>query len=108
VPRDLRDAPFVVDADLRGVADGAYVFSVEVLDSARTLGTTSLNIVVRNGLDASIARLEAAAASVAEPVRSDLLFPVDRLRQVKPESHRIGDLQPRARFFLRQNPCSSP
>ena len=94
VPRDLRDVPFVVDANMNGVTDGAYVFSVEVLDSARTLGTTSLNIVVRNGLDASIARLEAAAASVAEPVRSDLLFPVDRLRQVNLSRIALGTFNP--------------
>lgn len=82
VPRDLRDTPFVVDASLDGVADGNYVVVVEVRDNARVLGTSSLPIVVRGGLDASIARLEKAAAQVAEPLRSDLLFPVDRLRQV--------------------------
>lgn len=82
VPRDLRDVPFMVEADLRDVADGAYVVAVELLDSARTLGTASLSVVVRAGLDASIARLEAAATKAPEPVRSDLLFPVDRLRNV--------------------------
>lgn len=82
VSRDLRDAPFVIDADLRTLTDGTYTLAVEVLDSARVLGTASMNVVVRNGLDASIERLEAAAAGVAEPLRSDLLFPVDRLRQI--------------------------
>ncbi len=82
VPRDLRDTPFVIDAVLDGLADGSYLMSVEIRDSARALGTTTLSVVVRNGLDAAIARLEAAARTVAEPVRSDLLFPVDRLRQI--------------------------
>lgn len=82
VPRDLRDTPFVIDAALDGLDNGSYIVSVEIRDSARVLGTATLGVVVRNGLDASIARLEAAAANVAEPVRSDLLFPVDRLRQV--------------------------
>jgi predicted esterase len=83
VPRDLRDAPFVIEANLRDVADGSYVLAVEVMsDTARTLGTASLSVVVRAGLDATVARLDAAAATVAEPVRSDLLFPIDRLRQV--------------------------
>lgn len=83
VPRDLRDAPFVVEVNLRDVADGSYVLAVDVMsDSTRILGTASLPLVVRAGLDASIARLEAAAATVAEPVRSDLRFPIDRLRQV--------------------------
>ena len=94
VPRDLRDAPFVVDADLRGVVDGSYVVSLELLDSARTLGAASLNIVVRNGLDASIARLEAAAAGVSEPVRSDLLFPIDRMRQVNLSRIALGTFNP--------------
>ena len=98
VPRDLRDAPFVLDADLSGIPDGSYVVSVELLDSARSLGTASLNIVVRDGLNASIARLEAAAATTAEPVRSDLLFPIDRLRQVNLSRIALGTFNP-ARDF---------
>ncbi len=82
VPRDLLDTPFVIDASLDGLEDGNYVVAVEVRDSASLLGTSSLSIVVRNGLDAAIARLEDAAEKVAEPVRSDLLFPVDRLKQI--------------------------
>lgn len=82
VPRDLRDAPFIIEADLGDVADGSYVMAVELLDSARTLGTASLPIVVRHGLTALSARLEAAAARASEPLRSDLRFPVERLRNV--------------------------
>jgi poly(3-hydroxybutyrate) depolymerase len=82
VPRDLRDTPFTIEVDLHDVADGPYVVAVELLDSARTLGTATLAIVIRAGLDASVARLEAAAAKAQEPVRSDLIFPVDRLRKV--------------------------
>ncbi len=82
VSRDLRDTPYVIDAELGTLADGTYVMMVEVLDSARVLGTASMGVVVRNRLDATIAQLEASAASVAEPLRSDLLFPVDRLRHV--------------------------
>lgn len=82
VPRDLRDAPYFIDAQLGALADGSYLLAVEVLDSARVLGTATMSVVVRNGLDAAVARLEAAASGVAEPLRSDLLFPVDRLRQV--------------------------
>ena len=82
VPRDLRDTPFIIEADLRDVADGTYMVAVELRDSTRTLGTAALTLVVRAGLDAAVARLEAAAAKASEPVRSDLLFPVDRLRHV--------------------------
>ncbi len=82
VPRDLRDTPYAINADLQNVPDGSYVVTVEMSDSARTLGTASVGIVVRNGLDASVLRLEAAAAKLAEPLRSDLLFPIDRMRNV--------------------------
>lgn len=82
VPRDLRESPLLIEADLAGIADGTYSVAVTLLDSARTLGTAALSFVVRAGLDASVARLEKAAATAAEPVRSDLLFPVDRLRVI--------------------------
>ncbi len=82
VPRDLRDAPFAINADLRNVPDGSYVVTVEMADSSRALGTASVGIVVRNGLDASVRQLEAAAAKAPEPQRSDLLFPIDRMRNV--------------------------
>ncbi|WP_411280277.1 alpha/beta hydrolase-fold protein [Gemmatimonas sp.] len=98
VPRDLRDTPFTLEADLHDVVDGSYVVAVELLDSARTLGTTTLSIVVRTGLEASIARLEAAAAKAPEPVRSDLLFPVDRLRNVNLNRIALGTFNP-ARDF---------
>lgn len=48
--RDLRDTPLTTDTDLREVSDGAYVLVVELLDSARTLGTTSLRVVMRSRL----------------------------------------------------------
>ncbi len=98
VPRDLRDSPFTLEADLQDVADGSYIVAVELLDSARTLGTTTLSIVVRTGLDASIARLEAAAAKATEPVRSDLLFPIDRLRNVNLNRIALNSFNP-ARDF---------
>jgi len=90
VPRDLRDTPFVIDADLTGVNDGNYIMSVELLDSARTLSTANIGIVVRNGLDATVTKLEAAAEKAAEPLRSDLRFPIDRLRQVNASRVALG------------------
>ena len=95
VPRDLRDTPFVIDADLSDVADGSYVMAVDLLDSARTLGTASLPIVVRHGLNALAARLEAAAAQASEPVRSDLRFPVERLRNVNASRLALGSFNAR-------------
>lgn len=90
VPRDLRDAPFAINADLQNVPNGSYVVTVELLDSARSLGTGSMSIVVRNGLDAAVKRLEAAAAKAPEPLRSDLLFPVDRMRTVNASRVALG------------------
>ncbi len=90
VPRDLRDAPFVIEGDLHDVADGAYVVTVELRDSARVLGTAALPVVVRTGLNATIARLRAAAEQVAEPARSDLLFPVDRLQNINASRITLG------------------
>jgi poly(3-hydroxybutyrate) depolymerase len=98
MPRDLRDAPFLIEADMHDVPDGAYTIAVEVLDSTTTLGTATLNVVVRAALDASIAKLEAAAAKAQEPVRSDLLFPVDRLRNVNASRLGLGTFNP-ARDF---------
>ncbi|QJR36742.1 PHB depolymerase family esterase [Gemmatimonas groenlandica] len=90
VPRDLRDAPFAINADMQNVPDGSYVVTVELLDSARALGTANLGIVVRNGLDASVKRLEAAAAKAPEPLRSDVLFPIDRMRTVNASRVALG------------------
>ncbi len=90
VPRDLRDTPYAVNADLHDVADGSYIVTVEMSDSARALGTASVGIVVRTGLDASVRRLEAAAAKAPEPQRSDLLFPIDRMRNVNASRIALG------------------
>jgi poly(3-hydroxybutyrate) depolymerase len=90
VPRDLRDAPFAISANLRDVPNGSYVVTVDMADSARALGTASVSVVVRNGLDASVQRLETAAARAAEPLRSDLLFPIDRMRNVNASRIALG------------------
>ncbi len=82
VSRDLRDSPLAMEFDVRGVPDGRYNVVVEVLDSTRTLGTATLNIVLRKGLDVTIRALETAATKAPTPLRAELLFPVDRLRKV--------------------------
>ncbi len=82
VSRDLRESPQQLDLDLSGLADGAYQVAVEVLDGATSLGTATLAIAVRKGVDEQAARLEAAAAKAPAPLRADILFPVDRMRQV--------------------------
>jgi poly(3-hydroxybutyrate) depolymerase len=82
VGRDLGESPFPIEVDLSGVADGAYILTAEVFDQARSLGTAALGIELLKGLDALVARLEQAAANVTGPARDEILFPVDRVRNV--------------------------
>jgi len=82
VGRDLRDTPFRFELDLRGVADGTYQLAIIVSDETRTLGTATLLISVRKGLDDIVARLEADAKKAPAAVRDDILYPVDRMKQV--------------------------
>jgi len=82
VGRDLRDTPFSLDLDLHEVADGAYQLSVDVLDEARPLGTSTLAVALLKGLDEVVARLESNAQQASESVRADILYPVDRMRNV--------------------------
>jgi pimeloyl-ACP methyl ester carboxylesterase len=83
VARDLRESPFFFDLDLGGVPDGAYLLGVEVMDEQTTLlGTAALAIAVRKGVDDLVVRLEADAARAPEALRSEILFPVDRMRTV--------------------------
>jgi poly(3-hydroxybutyrate) depolymerase len=80
--RDLRESPFFLDLALTGVPDGDYQLVVEVLDGSRPIGTVGLLVHSRQGLDALVARLEEGAARAPEAVRADVLYPVDRMRQV--------------------------
>jgi poly(3-hydroxybutyrate) depolymerase len=82
VPRDLREAPFQMEFDIRDVPDGRYVLAVDVMDSARTLGSATLNLVVRKGLEETVRTLENAAARAPASLKAELLFPVDRMRKV--------------------------
>ena len=49
---------------------------------SRSLGTSTLLINVRKGLDDLVSRLEADAKRAADDLRADILFPVDRMRNV--------------------------
>jgi poly(3-hydroxybutyrate) depolymerase len=82
VSRDLRESPFPLELDVRDVADGGYALAVDVADDGKPLGGASLNVVLRKGLDEAIARLESEASRAPEAARADILFPVDRLRNV--------------------------
>ncbi len=82
VPRDLRDSPYFADLDVRGVKDGTYQLTADLLDDTRLLGSVSLAVHLRAGLDDLVARLEKAAADAPADVRADILYPVDRMRTV--------------------------
>ena len=80
--RDLRESPFAVEVDLAGIADGAYLLDAEVLDGTTSLGTASLGVFLHTGLDARLTAIESAAATVAEDVRADVVYPADVIKNV--------------------------
>ena len=82
VARDLRESPFFFDLDLASVADGPYTLAVDVLNQGERIGAATLAIAVRKGVDDLAARLEADAPRAPESVRADILFPVDRMKNV--------------------------
>ena len=82
VSRDLRESPFAIELSMAGVADGAYIIRADVLDGATALGSVSLNVSLIKGLDARLTALEAGAATVAEPIRADVLYPGDFIKNV--------------------------
>lgn len=90
VARDLRESPFMMVFDVRDVPDGRYGLAVQVMDSSQSLGTASLNVVVRAGLAESMEQLTRAATSAPAALRAELLFPVDRVERIN-----RGDLEVR-------------
>jgi poly(3-hydroxybutyrate) depolymerase len=82
VARDLRESPFAIELDVHDVADGTYVLGIDVLDAATKLGTATLTIALHQGLDEVVSRLASAADRAPEPLRPEILYPVDRIRNV--------------------------
>jgi poly(3-hydroxybutyrate) depolymerase len=82
VARDLRESPFFFDLDVSAVADGPYLLSVDVVNQGERIGTSTLAIALRKGVDDLAARLEADAKRAPESVRADILFPVERMKNV--------------------------
>ena len=79
---DLQMSPFSMKLDLDDVTDGRYNIVVELVDATRVVGTTSLPVSVRKGIDEASARLEAEARTAPESLRPEIMFPVDRMRHV--------------------------
>ena len=82
VARDLRESPYFMDLDAHDVADGTYQLAIEVMDDSRSLGAATLVVNFRKGLDAEVAQLEEGAKRAPANLRADILFPVDRMRNV--------------------------
>jgi poly(3-hydroxybutyrate) depolymerase len=82
VARDLRESPFPVELDLREIADGGYQLAVEMTNDSTVLATTTLNVSLRKGLDDLIARLESDTKKAPADLRAEIMFPIDRLRNV--------------------------
>ncbi|MEP6835305.1 MAG: PHB depolymerase family esterase [Gemmatimonas sp.] len=79
---DLQAKPFPMKLDLDDVADSRYNIVVEMVDGMRVIGTTSLPVVVRKGIDDVVSRLEAEAKAAPANLSAEILFPVDRMRNV--------------------------
>ena len=82
VSRDLRETPQLFDLDLNDVPDGGYQLAVDVTDGTRAVGTATLLVQFKKGLDDLVSQLEADARRAPEDVRADILFPVERMRNV--------------------------
>ena len=82
VARDLRESPSFFDLDVSDVPDGAYLLAVDVTNQGEHIGSVPLLVALRKGVDDLASRLEAAAARAPESVRADILFPVDRMKNV--------------------------
>ncbi|MEQ1689880.1 MAG: PHB depolymerase family esterase [Gemmatimonas sp.] len=82
VSRDLRESPFAMEFDLRDVPDGRYTLVVDLTDSSRALGSATLGLMVKKGIDETVSRLEVAAKRAPDALRAEILYPVDRMRNV--------------------------
>jgi len=82
VARDLRESPFPFELDIHDVADGTYLLNADVMNGSDALGAATLTIAVRKGLDELVTKLAAAAKTAPESLRAEILFPIDRMRNV--------------------------
>ena len=82
VSRDLRESPYPIEVSVADVADGPYVIQAEIFEGETSLGAVTLNVSLVKGLDARVKALEAAASTVAEALRADVLYPADFFKNV--------------------------
>ncbi|HKV04791.1 MAG TPA: PHB depolymerase family esterase [Candidatus Acidoferrales bacterium] len=98
VRRDLLESPFRAELDLAGVADGAYVIRGEVLDGEKSLGSSGFRVMVEEGLDQKMETLEAESRTAPQAVRADVMFPVERIRNIDLGRIDLGAFDPAREF----------
>jgi dienelactone hydrolase len=82
VGRDLRESPYKFELDVHDVADGTYQLTIDVASGDKALGTATLLVNLRKGLDTLVAQLEDGAKRAPAALKADILFPVDRMNNV--------------------------
>ena len=102
VSRDLRESPLAMDLDLSKVPDGMHMLSVEVKHGEQSIGTASLRVALRKGLDQQLRRLEADAAAAAPEVRADIRYPADYVRKINQRHRRARTIRHRRRARSRR------
>jgi predicted peptidase len=81
-----------------GVPNGTYQLAIEVLDGSQALGEATLQVHLRSGLNDLVKSLEAAAAQAPPALKADVLFPVDRMRQVNRGALELRTFDPEKAF----------
>lgn len=79
---DLVMAPYAMKLDLKDVPTGRYNVAIELVDDANVLASASLPVVVKSGISETVARLESEAKLAPAALQPEILFPVDRMRNV--------------------------
>jgi len=82
VSRDLRESPLAMELDFSKVPDGLQVLSVDVKQGEQVIGTATLRVALRKGLDQRLRQLETDAAAAPADVRADIRYPADYVRKI--------------------------
>ena len=98
VGRDLRESPCPFELDVHDVADGTYALIANVADGTNSLGTANLVVALRKGVDETAAKLETEAKKAPENLRAEILYPVDRMKQVNRGRLELRTFEPERDF----------
>ena len=98
VRRDLLDSPFRAEVDLSGVEDGGYRIEGEIFDGDKSLGMSGFRVMVEKGLDKNMEAIVTAAASAPQAIRAEVMFPVDRVRNIDLGNIDLGLFDPAKEF----------